>query len=222
MSRVRVVVVDDHEIVRTGLASILGLRDDLEVVALCGDAEEAVAAVERYRPDVVLMDVRLPGRSGIEACREITARWPATHVIMLTSYMDNALVASAVEAGASGYLLKKVAADDLFSSVLAVAHGGATLDPAAASAVLAQLRETGRARTSADFGELSVRELEVLALLAEGRTNAGIADALNLSEKTVANHITTIFSKLGVTNRVEAATFAVRHHIERLRGEAGD
>jgi two-component system, NarL family, response regulator DevR len=222
MSNVRVLVVDDHEIVRMGLQKLLASQEGLDLVGLAANAEEAVALTEREHPDVVLMDLRLSGRSGIEACREITTRWPAVRVIMLTSYMDATLVSAAIEAGASGYLLKRVASTELLESIAAVAHGGVTLDPAAAASVIDRLRRLDRAVAATAFHGLSAREIEVLALLAEGRTNAQIAYALNLSEKTVANHITALFGKLGVTNRVEAATYAVRHHIEGvLSGEHG-
>lgn len=223
MTAVRILVVDDHEVVRMGLVNLLASRDDFVVAGQAGTAEAAVEAVASTRPDVVLMDVRLPGRSGIEACRDIVRRWPATRVIMLTSYADDTLVAEAIEAGASGYLLKRVAAAELLSAIEAVARGGASLDPSVARSVVDRLRHAEQSRVMADFGDLTRRELQVLALVAEGRTNSEIAATLFLSEKTVAHHITAIFEKVGVSNRVEAATYAVRHHIDRLvDGDKGD
>ncbi len=223
MTAVRILVVDDHEVVRMGLVNLLASRDDFVVAGQAGTAEAAAEAVASTRPDVVLMDVRLPGRSGIEACRDIVRRWPATRVIMLTSYADDTLVAEAIEAGASGYLLKRVAAAELLSAIEAVARGGASLDPSVARSVVDRLRHAEQSRVMADFGDLTRRELQVLALVAEGRTNSEIAATLFLSEKTVAHHITAIFEKVGVSNRVEAATYAVRHHIDRLvDGDKGD
>lgn len=223
MTAVRILVVDDHEVVRMGLVNLLASRDDFVVAGQAGTAEAAAEAVASTRPDVVLMDVRLPGRSGIEACRDIVRRWPATRVIMLTSYADDTLVAEAIEAGASGYLLKRVAAAELLNAIEAVARGGASLDPSVARSVVDRLRHAEQSRVMADFGDLTRRELQVLALVAEGRTNSEIAATLFLSEKTVAHHITAIFEKVGVSNRVEAATYAVRHHIDRLvDGDKGD
>ncbi|MCE7938640.1 DNA-binding response regulator [bacterium] len=223
MTPVRIVVVDDHEVVRIGLANLLASRDGFVVTGQAGTAEAAIEAVASGRPDIVLMDFRLPGRSGIDACRDIVRQWPATRVIMLMSYADDTLVAEAIEAGASGYLLKRVAAAELLSAIEAVANGGASLDPSVARSVVDRLRHAEQSRVMAGFGDLTRRELQVLALLAEGRTNPEIATALFLSEKTVAHHITAIFEKLGVSNRVEAATYAVLHHIDRLvDGDGGD
>lgn len=223
MTPVRIVVVDDHEVVRIGLANLLASRDGFVVTGQAGTAEAAIEAVASGRPDIVLMDFRLPGRSGIDACRDIVRQWPATRVIMLTSYADDTLVAEAIEAGASGYLLKRVAAAELLSAIEAVANGGASLDPSVARSVVDRLRHAEQSRVMAGFGDLTRRELQVLALPAEGRTNPEIATALFLSEKTVAHHITAIFEKLGVSNRVEAATYAVLHHIDRLvDGDGGD
>jgi two-component system, NarL family, response regulator DevR len=214
---IRVLICDDHEVVRLGLRSVLDLQPGFEVVAEAGTADEAVAAVDELQPDVVLMDVRLPGESGIDACRAITARRPDTHVIMLTSYVDDQLVAEAIEAGADGYVLKKVGAGELVDAIRDVVGGGASLDAAAAAALVSRVRRSGDALADHAFHELTPRELDVLALLSRGLTNAEIAARLNLSEKTVANHISAVFSKLDVGNRVEAAAFAMRHHIERLR-----
>lgn len=214
---ITVLVVDDHEVVRLGLQALLDLQPDFRVVGQAGNAEEAVAAVERLEPMVVLLDIRLPGASGIDACRTIIRRRPDTHVIMLTSYIDNDLVAEAIEAGADGYVLKKIGATDLVDSIREVVAGGASLDPAAAAALVARVRDSEMAVVGEAFSGFTQRELDVLALLCEGLTNAEIARRLDLSERTVANHMSAVFAKLGVGNRVEAASFAMRHHIDRLR-----
>jgi two-component system, NarL family, response regulator DevR len=214
---ITVLVVDDHEVVRLGLQALLDLQPDFRVVGQAGNAEDAVAAVERLEPEVVLMDIRLPGTSGIEACRMILRRKPRTHVIMLTSYIDDSVVAEAIEAGADGYVLKTIDATALVDAIRDVAAGGATLDPQAAASLVSRLRGAESALAAQAFGDLTPREIDVLALLAEGRTNAEIARELHLSERTVANHMSAVFDKLGVGNRVEAAAFGMRHNIERLR-----
>jgi len=217
MSKITILVVDDHQVVRLGLQTLLNVKPDFEVVGQASTAEEAIAAVERLRPQVVLMDLRLPGRSGVEACREIKTRWPETRVIMLTSYADDELVLEAINAGAEGYVLKRVQDSELIEGIRAVARGEAILDPAVTSKLMARVRRAEQEMVDYAFQGLSGREIEVLALVAQGKTNAEIAQALHLSEKTVGNHVSVILSKLGVTNRIKAATYAVRHHIERFQ-----
>jgi DNA-binding NarL/FixJ family response regulator len=217
MKKTTLLLVDDHQVVRLGLQALLSVEPDLEVIAQAATADEAMAAAGRLRPQVVVMDLRLPGRSGIDACREMRQRWPETHVIMLTSYADDELVLEAINAGAEGYVLKKVEGSDLLEAIRAVARGEAILDPAVTQKLLARVRRAEQDITDLAFRGLSEREIEVLAWLSEGQTNAEIAQALSLSEKTVGNHVSAILGKLGVTNRIEAATYAVRHHIERHR-----
>lgn len=208
-------MVDDHQVVRLGLQALLKLEPDFEVIGQAATADEAVSLVERLRPQVVLMDLRMPGRSGVEACQDIKQRWPETHVIMLTSYADDELVLEAINAGAEGYVLKKVEGGNLVEVIRAVARGEAVLDSAVTQKLLAHVRQAEQELTGLAFRTLSEREIEVLALLSEGKTNGEIAHWLNLSEKTVGNHVSAILDKLGVTNRIEAATYAVRHRIER-------
>jgi two-component system, NarL family, response regulator DevR len=210
-----VVLVDDHEVVRLGLMTLI---DDLpwaKLVAEVGSAEEALAAVETHRPDAVIMDIRLPGQSGIEATRQIRQRWPETQVIMLTSYADDDLIFSALQAGASGYVLKQIGNRSLVDALDAVRRGEALLDPSVTQRVINRVREQESDRQAAAFRDLSARELEVLAEVAKGKSNGEIGDELGLSEKTVRNHVSAILSKLGLTNRIEAATYAVRNDIER-------
>lgn len=217
MKKTTILVVDDHHLVRLGLQALLKVEPDFEVIGQAGTADEAIALVERLRPQVVLMDLRLPGRSGVEACQDIKQRWSETHVIMLTSYADDELVLEAINAGAEGYVLKKVEGGNLVEVIRAVARGEAVLDSAVTQKLLAHVRQAEQELSGLAFRSLSDREIEVLALLSEGKTNAEIAQALSLSEKTVGNHVSAILDKLGVTNRIEAATYAVRHHLERYR-----
>jgi DNA-binding NarL/FixJ family response regulator len=212
---VRLLLVDDHQVVRLGLRVLLTAEPGFQVVGEAGSAAEALALVESLRPEVVLMDVRLPDQSGITACQRIRQRWPEVQVLMLTSFADEELVLEAVNAGAAGYVLKQVGTDDLVKAVRAVAQGDAVLDPVVTQKLLTHVRRAGHEAQLAAFRDLSERELQVLAQVAEGKTNAEIGAVLMLSEKTVRNHVSTILSKLGCTNRIEAATYAVRNHVER-------
>jgi DNA-binding NarL/FixJ family response regulator len=214
VNRVRVILVDDHEVVRLGLMTLLESIDWVEVVAEAGSAEESIRAVDQHRPDVVVMDIRLPGESGIEACKTITARWPDTRVVMLTSSANDDLIIKALQAGASGYVLKQVGNQALISALEAARKGESLLDPVVTQRVIQRVRESERQQQSQAFRDLSERELEVLALVAEGKSNPEIAAQLSLSEKTVGHHVSAILSKLGLSNRIEAAVYAVRHHVE--------
>lgn len=220
MKPLRILLVDDHEVVRMGLRSLLEDMPDIEVVAEAGSADDAVAACERHLPDVVIMDIRMPGNSGIDACRLITQRWPETQVIMLTSYANDELIADAIRAGAVGYVLKQVGTGELMRALEAVRQGAALLDPAVTRRVLAMMRRQEN-ETPDPFRELTEREIAVLRLLAEGKSNADIAQRLFLSDKTVRNHVSTILSKLDVSNRVEAATYATEHQIKSYQRGMG-
>ena len=218
MSKTRVLLVDDHTIVRLGLKTLIGDQPNLEVVGEAGTAAEAVRAAERLRPDVVLMDIRMPGEGGLEATRQITTRFPQTKVVMLTSYADDELVVQAIRAGAAGYVLKQLDNAELLRAIEAAARGEALLDPATTARLLARVREHERKADEDAFRDLSNREMDVLVHLARGKTNAEIGQIINLSEKTVSNYVSTILKKLHLTNRIELATYAVEHHLfERLR-----
>ena len=212
---VRVILADDHEVVRLGLKTLLDDEPWVEVVAEAGTADEAVRLAEAHMPDVVIMDIRMPGNSGIDACREITSRLDGVQVIMLTSYSDDELILKALQAGASGYILKQVGNRSIVSALEAVRSGNAALDPQVTRLVIEQVRKDEIARQAAAFRDLSSREMEVLAEVAKGLSNNEIAAVLNLSEKTVRNHVSAILTKLNLHNRIEAATYAVRHDIER-------
>lgn len=216
MNPIRLLLVDDHKVVRLGLRALLEAEADIEVLGEATTAAEGMRMAGQLQPTLVLMDIRLPDQNGIAACRQIRQRWPLIQVLMLTSFADEDLVLEAIDAGAAGYVLKQLDTTDLVSAVRAVGRGDAILDPAVTQKVLARVRCAKYEAQSLAFRDLSERELQVLALVAEGKTNAEIADALILSEKTVRNHVSTILSKIGLTNRIEAATYAVRHHIERF------
>ena len=218
MITLRIVLVDDHEVVRLGLRTVLEDMEGVEVVAETGSGDAAIAACERYQPEVVIMDIRMPGKSGIQACRTIVERWPRTRVIMLTSYANDELIVEAIQAGAAGYVLKQVGTAELIRALDAVRQGAASLDPSVTQRVLAMIRQR-KDPTPDPFRDLTERELDILRLLATGKSNMEIAETLSLSEKTVRNHVSIILSKLHLNNRVEAATFAVQHDLPAYRRE---
>jgi len=215
MSEIRVMLVDDHEIVRQGLRSLLERRENLRVVAEAGTVEEAVAAAAETQPDVVVMDVRLPDGTGIEACREIRAARPETRVLMLTSYADDEAVYAAILAGAASYMLKQTRGRELVAAIEAVARGESLLDPAVTQSVLTRMREMAGGGHKDKLSELSEQERRILGLIAEGKTNREIAATIFLSEKTVKNYVSTILSKLGMERRAQAAVFLAD---QRARG----
>jgi len=213
MTKQRILLVDDHEVVRLGLKALLEHHPQFEVVGEAGTAKEAIEQVSRHRPDVVIMDIRLPGTSGIEACEEITKNYPQTKVVMLTSYAEDEMLFSAIRAGASGYVLKQIGGDDLIRALEAVSRGDALLDPAVTQRVFQEVRRAVKDEEASAFVNLSQQERHVLQLVSEGKTNREIAKALFLGEGTVRNYVSSILSKLGVSNRAEAAAYAVEHNL---------
>lgn len=210
----RIIIVDDHEVVRLGLRSLLDQYPQYDVVAEAKNAKDAIRQVYAYKPDIILMDIRLPGKSGIDACEEIKEKHPDIKVIMLTSYAEDEMLFSAIKAGASGYLLKQIDSDGLVKSLDAVARGEASLDPAVTQRVFQEVRRAVKEEESAAFSELSQQERMVLKLVSEGKTNRQIAQSLYLGEGTVRNYVSSILSKLAVSNRAEAAAFAVEHNLK--------
>jgi DNA-binding NarL/FixJ family response regulator len=203
-------VVDDHEVVRQGLVALLGRRPEFHVVAEAGTAAEAVDAARRFQPNLVIMDVRLPDGSGIEACREIRAELPDTRVVMLTSYPDEDAVLSAIVAGASGYLLKQVRARDLVAALESVARGESLLDPAVTGRVLDRVRRIATSSEPDELAQLTPQEQKILLLVAEGKTNKEIAAEVFLSDKTVKNYVSSILAKLNLERRAQAAAYMAR------------
>ncbi len=213
MAKQRILLVDDHEVVRLGLKSLLERHPQFNVVGEAGSAREALEQVAALKPEVVIMDIRLPGTSGIEACEEIVTKFPGTKVIMLTSYAEDEMLFSAIRAGASGYILKQIGSEDLVKALEAVSRGEALLDPAVTQRVFQEVRRAVKEEEASAFVHLSQQEKHVLLLVSEGKTNREIAKSLFLGEGTVRNYVSSILSKLGVNNRAEAAAYAVEHNL---------
>ncbi len=213
---IRVLIADDHEVVRIGLASLLGAQDGLSVVGQASSGTEAVRLNHQLQPDVVVMDIRMPDGSGIEACRAITAQNPGTPVIMLTSHADADALFEAIDAGASGYVLKRVGSGDLVDAVRTVAGGGSLLDPGVTRSVLDRLRSASRLEEAGAFADLTEQERRVLAHVADGASNREIAARMQLADKTVRNYVSSILAKLNLESRSQAATYAIRHRLPEL------
>ena len=209
----RLLVVDDHEVVREGLVALLSRRDEFQVVAEAGTVAESLAAARRFEPDLVIMDVRLPDGSGIEACREIRAEFPAMRIVMLTSYPDEEAVLSAILAGASGYLLKQIRGRDLVTALEAVGRGDSLLDPAVTERVLERVRRIANGDERDELSDLTAQERKILRLVADGKTNKEIAAEVFLSDKTVKNYVSSILSKLNLQRRAQAAAFVAKHRL---------
>ncbi|RPJ45743.1 MAG: DNA-binding response regulator [Chloroflexi bacterium] len=214
MAKQRILLVDDHEVVRLGLKALLEHHSQFEVVGEASTAKEALEQVAHLRPEIVLMDIRLPGTSGIEACEEIIKQNPDTRVVMLTSYAEDEMLFSAIRAGASGYILKQIGGEDLVRALESVGRGESMLDPAVTQRVFQEVRRAVKEEEASAFVNLSQQERHVLLLVSEGKTNREIAKALFLGEGTVRNYVSSILSKLGVSNRAEAAAYAVEHNLK--------
>jgi two-component system, NarL family, response regulator DevR len=211
----RLLIVDDHEIVRQGLVALLDRRPGFEVVAQAGSVAESIAQAHLHQPDIVVMDVRLPDGSGVEACRAIRDERPDTRVVMLTSFPDDEAVLSAIVAGASGYLLKQIRARDLVAALEAIGRGDSLLDPAVTERVLERVRRIAAGETNDELSVLTPQERKILALVAEGKTNKEIAGEVFLSDKTVKNYVSSILSKLNLERRAQAAAFVAKHRSGR-------
>jgi len=211
--RLRVLLADDHEVVRLGLRSLLSRYSEFEVVGEAADGHQAVRLSQETSPDVVVMDVRMPGLSGIDACREIKRARPEVRVIMLTSYAEDDLLVDALEAGASGYVLKRVGSEGLVDALHAVARGESPVDPLMTARLFSHMRREEKHAEKVET--LTERERDILAHIALGETNREIAHHVGLSEKTVRNYVSQILQKLALSNRAEAAAFAVRHGLVR-------
>jgi len=212
----KIIIVDDHEVVRLGLKSLLDQYPQYEVVSEAESASQAVQLAHDLQPDIILMDIRLPGKSGIDACEEIKSEFPEMQVIMLTSYAEDEMLFSAIKAGASGYVLKQINSEGLIQSLEAVERGEGSLDPAVTQRVFQEVRKAVREEEAASFASLSQQEKMVLKLVSEGKTNKEIAQNLFLGEGTVRNYVSSILSKLSVSNRAEAAAYAVEHNLKNF------
>jgi len=195
---VRILIADDHSVVRAGLRALLEQRDNFRVVAEASTGEEAVIRAQEYRPDVAVLDIRMPGLSGIEACRRIVDSVQGCRVVMLTSYAEDELLLAAIDAGASGYVLKRIGSEELIHAVERVSMGEGMLDPSMTATVFKRVREANKAEDASAFSDLTQQELAVLALVAEGLTNRQIAVKLFLGEGTVRNYVSSVLSKINV------------------------
>jgi NarL family two-component system response regulator LiaR len=205
---IKVLLVDDHMVVRSGLATVLSVYDDMELVGEAGDGEEAIRLCERLRPDVILMDLLMPRMDGVTATKTIKQRWPHIQVIALTSFKEKEYVEGALKAGASGYLLKNVSAEELVGAIRRAAAGQPSLSPEAAQVLIQGVN------APAPLGQdMTDREREILALMVEGLSNIEIAERLVVSQSTVKFHVSNVLSKMGVTGRTEAVALAVKHHL---------
>ncbi len=209
MEKIRLLIVDDHPVVRTGLKGMLSAVEDFELVGEAADGSEAVTLSDQLAPDVILMDLKMPGMDGVTAIREITGRTPDRHILVLTTYDSDADILPAIEAGATGYLLKDTPREELFRAIRAAARGESVVAPTVAARLM------GRMRAPAEEN-LTPREIEVLARVADGASNKEIAQTLHISEATVKTHLLHIFGKLGVEGRTAAVTEALKRGILRL------
>ena len=205
---IRVLLVDDHMVVRSGLSTVLSVYDDLKLVGEAGDGEEAIRLSERLQPDVILMDLLMPKMDGVTAIKAIKTRWPQIQIIALTSFKEKEYVEGALKAGANGYLLKDVSAEELVNAVRRATAGQPSLSPEAAQVLMKNVSEP-----ALPHQDMTGRELEILALMVEGLSNNEIAERLIVSQSTVKFHVSNILSKLGVTGRTEAVALAVKHHL---------
>jgi len=207
---IRLLIIDDHEMVREGLKAMLVAEPDFEIVGDAANAEQALELIERLHPDVVLLDIRLPGVSGIELCSNVTSLYPQTAVIILTTFAEERLVAQCIQAGARGFIVKDIERFDLKRSIRAVARGEAVIDSKAAVAVLAQLRRAPQVSQEPSPEPLSTQQIVILRLIAQGLSSREIATQLYLSENTVKGYVQEILHRLGVKNRTEAVMVAVK------------
>ncbi len=209
MTTIKILITDDHPVVRAGIRGMLETQPDFDVIAEAENGREAIEQTRKLAPDVILMDLRMPEMEGVEAIREIKAHHPGIHILVLTTYDTDADIVRAVEAGATGYLLKDAPREDLFRAVRATARGEAALAPVVAARLMGKVRTRGEEA-------LSAREIEVLMLVARGATNQDVAEKLHISKATVKSHLLQIYQKLGVTDRTAAATTAIERGIIRL------
>lgn len=210
----KILLVDDHEVVRVGVRALIERQPGMEVVGEASTVLEAVTQAEQLAPDVVVLDIRLPGGSGLEACKQIKALRPDTRIIVLTSYPDDQILFDAIANGADGYVLKQIGSEELIHALVRVGRGESLLDPSVTEKVFAKMRQARQQERAHAFADLSAQELQILARVAEGGTNREIGAALQLSEKTVRNYVSIILGKLGFNSRAQAAAYAARNRIE--------
>lgn len=208
MDKIRVLLVDDHAIIRDGIRALVSLRNEIEIVGEASDGKEAIEKARELNPDVIVMDIAMPGMDGLEATRRITKQNPKAKILVLTQYDSREFILSAIQAGADGYIPKRALGSELTSAILAVYNGDSFLHPSAATALIKDYRQ--QAQTVDPYGQLTPREREILKLIAEGHKNREIADRLVISLKTVLGHRNRLMRKLGISNQAELFKYAVR------------
>jgi two-component system response regulator DevR len=209
-----ILLADDHEVVRLGVRALIERNPEMKVIGEASTVQEAIAQTEALAPDVVVLDMRMPGGEGLEACRQIKKRRPSTKIIVLTSFPDDEILIDAIACGADGYVLKQIGSDDLIHALERVGRGERLLDPALTERVFAKVREARRHERAHAFAELTGKEMEILALITQGKTNREIGTEIQLSNKTVRNYVSVILGKLNLSSRAEAAAYAARHRVE--------
>lgn len=210
----RILLVDDHEVVRVGVRALIERQPGMEVVGEASNVRDAVRQTSQLLPDVVVLDIRLPGGSGLDACQQIKTNHPKIRVIILTSFPDDEVLFDAIACGADGYVLKQIGSDDLIQALERVGRGESLLDPSLTRQLFAQVRKARHQERAHAFAGLSSQEMQILAHVAEGETNREIGSALGLSEKTVRNYLSVVLDKLNLTSRAQAAAYAARHRVE--------
>ncbi|MCZ0980331.1 response regulator transcription factor [Streptomyces diastatochromogenes] len=213
--KIRVFLLDDHEVVRRGVHELLSMESDIEVVGEAGTAADALVRIPAVRPDVAVLDVRLPDGSGVEVCREVRSQDESIKCLMLTSYADDEALFDAIMAGASGYVLKAIRGNELLNAVREVAAGKSLLDPVATARVLERLRDGNNTKGDDKLAHLTEQERKILDLIGEGLTNRAIGERLHLAEKTIKNYVSSLLSKLGMERRSQAAAYVARRQAER-------
>jgi two-component system, NarL family, response regulator DevR len=213
---VRILVADDHAVVRAGLRALLERREDFRVIAEAATGEEAITRALEWHPDVIVMDIRMPGISGIEATRQIIEKIPGARIIILTSYAEDDLLFAAIRAGAVGYVLKRIGDNDLVNAVERVSRGESMLDPAMTATVFDQMKKAQESQQAAAFNGLTSQEMSILGLISQGLTNRQISVRLFIGEGTTRNYVSSLLSKLNLSNRAEAAAYAIRNGIQEI------
>ncbi len=213
MTQIRVLIVDDHEIVRLGLRTLLASEKDIKIIAEAETGKQALTQVEQHHPDVVVLDIQLPGQDGLSVCKQIKKQYPDIQVVMLTSSVDDSMVFNALRAGANGYILKQVGNDELIHAIYATQRGEMVLDPHSTSHLIKRFSELQHSVKASAFESLSSREIDVLAHLIHGKSNKEIGQDLGLSETTVRNYVSSMLSKLALRNRIELAVYAIQNDI---------
>ncbi len=211
----KIIICDDQAIIRDGLELLLKLEKDMEVVGMAQDGAQAIELVEKLSPDLVLMDLKMPGVNGVEATRQVCARFPEVKVLVLTTFDDDEWVFDAIRAGAAGYLLKDTPREKVMEAIRGTVSGKTYIDPGVAGKITGRVANQQEQPQTLIVEKLTVREIEVLRLIAHGFSNADIAERMNLSEGTVRNHVSAIFSKLDVSDRTQAAIIAIRHGLDK-------